>query len=74
MRAYYPPRSSLDFLLTLAALGAGVALGLWAAPLLAVPAPAVPPQPTVVRVLDLVVRDSNTTGRRQHFECRPEAR
>lgn len=36
------------------------------------PAPVAPAQPAeVVRVLDIVIRDSNTTNRRQRFECRP---
>jgi hypothetical protein len=33
--------------------------------------PSVPSPGHVVRVLDIVIRDSNTTNRRQRFECRP---
>jgi hypothetical protein len=35
------------------------------------PPPVAPVQPEVVRVLDVVIRDSNTSNRRQRFECRP---
>lgn len=31
------------------------------------------PEGQVVRVLDVTIRDSNTTGRRQRFDCRPVA-
>lgn len=34
-------------------------------------AQAMPSPGAVVRVLDIVIRDSNTTNRRQRFECRP---
>ncbi len=30
-----------------------------------------PPEPVVVRMLDVTIRDSNTTNRRQCFECLP---
>jgi hypothetical protein len=35
------------------------------------PPPVAPAQAHVVRMLDIVIRDSNTTNRRQRFECRP---
>ena len=64
-------RSALEGLVTMAALVSGVWLGVWyGREVFPPPPPAVSATPAVVRVLDIVVRDSNTTGRRQRFECR----
>ncbi len=51
------------------AIAACLALRAWPDP------PRVPEsEPQVVRMLDVVVRDSNTTNHRQRFECRPVRR
>ena len=65
--AYY---SSLTVLFLAEALLL-VALG-WA--LRGEPPPAVAPEGRVVRMLDVTIRDSNTTNRRQRFICEPASR
>jgi hypothetical protein len=63
---------ALDWLVLVVALvGLGFVVGGYYFTARYADAKTVPSPGAVVRVLDIVVRDSNTTNRRQRFECRP---
>jgi hypothetical protein len=76
VRAAEAKRLALDVALLMAAVACGAVLALLVQQYVEIlrPLPPVETRAEVVRMLDVVVRDSNTSNRRQHFECRPVER
>jgi hypothetical protein len=73
VRAVEAKRLALDVALLMAAVACGAVLALLVQQYVELlrPPPPVESRAEVVRMLDVTIRDSNTTNRRQRFECRP---